>query len=433
MKKRLSHMLGILCWALLLPTHTLQASDPLPVDPEYTDQTVETLPAHAPGPVLTVPAQDEFTFSGITVDMTMTSANEARLKGMEDAQNLAFQKLIALSVPENMRATLKNFTTSQVEKEKYSAVRYVATFKVTFKAQAIKDLLTENDTTDLDDDDSQEDALNDKSTPAAAPPLPGRPAVVVPVFLLENKKLLWEEHNPWFQVFAHDPTPSPLLVVPTGDLTDISDMGLSQALNPSTELLEKFALHHEAPQVVVAIVQEKQKSEPTLEMTLYGNGTRLTHQVKPLLPSGNLEATLKSAAQMVAVFVKEPPAPQGFSGPEDEETQTSSHASLDSSPVEAQVVFSSLKEWLSLKKHLELVPGVRYVMIKKLARRAAFVQIQTSLSRPALTTALAQKGVSVSSTPSTSLLKIQASNQAPSFQNPNTSTAPPVGEPHELS
>ncbi len=42
---------------------------------------------------------------------------------------------------------------------------------------------------DLDDDDSQEDALNDKSTPAAAPPLPGRPAVVVPVFLLENKKL----------------------------------------------------------------------------------------------------------------------------------------------------------------------------------------------------------------------------------------------------
>lgn len=440
MKKRLSHMLGILCWALLLPTHILQASEP--VDPESTDPTVETeksLPANPFSPSKASP--DEFAFPGITVDITATSANEARLKGMEDAQNLAFQNLIATRVPEKMHAGLKNFSAPQieklvqdieVEKEKYSDVRYVATFKVTFKADALRNLLGDIQAHGDENETSRDDVAHNNAAPTVAP-LPGRATVVVPVFLLDHKKLLWEEHNPWFQAFANAPTPSPLLVVPTGDLTDISVMGLSRALNPSADLVETFAMHHEAPQVVVAIIQEKEKGEPTLEMTLYGNGKRLTHQVKPLLPSGNLEATLKSAVQMVADFVKDPPAPQDFSDQEDAQGDTSSHTNLAGHTLEAQVVFDSLKEWLSLKKHLELVPGVRSVIVKKLARRTALVHIQTSLSSQALTTTLTEEGVSVTSMPDTPLLKIQVSNTPPPFQQSNTSTTTLVGEPHELS
>lgn len=446
MKKSLLHLLGILCWALLLHVLPLKASVDDPVDVDATDLTIETLPEQAPDPVRTPIIHDDYAFSGITVDITATSPNEARLKAMEEAQHLAFQKLIASHAPEKGQVKLKNFTAPQieklvqdieVEKEKYSTVRYVATFKVTFKTQAVKDLFANDDTTDLDDEESLDDSPHDKDSPRKAPAigsaLPGRPSIVVPVFLLENKKLLWEESNPWLQAFAHDPTPSPLLVVPTGDLTDISDMGLTQALNPSAENLDKFAVRHEAPQVIIAIVQEKEKGQPTLDMVLYGNGKRLSQQTKPLLPSGNLEATLKSATQMVSDFVKNPPFAQDSVDQEEDDIAIVSHTDSHQPSINAEVSFSSLKEWLFLKKNLELVPGVRSVMVKKLARRSALVHIQTSLSAQDVTKALNQKGVSVSNAPNTTLLKIQALNIQPSLANPNTSNVPPAGELHELS
>ena len=151
----------------------------------------------------------------IPVDVTDENATLAREKAIVEAQERGFYQLLErLTLPADMQE-LPVLTTEDmlnlvqdysVSNEKTSSVRYIADVNVQFNPEAIQTFFQEYHVPYIT-------STAEKS-------------LVFPVFKadIDEKPQLWQEDNPWFQVWKKESIKSDLipLIVPLGDLTDIS-------------------------------------------------------------------------------------------------------------------------------------------------------------------------------------------------------------------
>jgi Uncharacterized protein conserved in bacteria (DUF2066) len=198
-------------------------------------------------------ADDDFTVSNVHEDVTAASALAARDQALAQGQQQAFQTLMARLAPGSPpRVTPDQLTdliaSFEVANERTSSVRYVADYTFHFKPNAVRQLLQQ------------------AGTSYAAPV---RPVVVLPVFRSGGETVLWDDPNPWRDAWAdHVTTPGQLpVVVPVGDLTDVSLIDVPKALAGDAAAIGAMSARHQNDDVVVALAQLK--AQPTrLEITL---------------------------------------------------------------------------------------------------------------------------------------------------------------------
>jgi hypothetical protein len=188
-------------------------------------------------------AQDIFTVSGVHVDERAETAAAAREQALQIGQRKAFEEVVArLTLPED-RAGLATPETSVitnmvrdfgVSNEKTSSVRYIADMTVRFKDDELRRFLRFRDISFAE--------------------LQSKPVMIVPVYRTNNFVNLWDDPNPWRDVWARNIATSGLVPIkaPIGDLTDISTISAEQAENGSMERLSELAKRYGADVAVVA-------------------------------------------------------------------------------------------------------------------------------------------------------------------------------------
>ena len=193
--------------------------------------------------VLALPAaaEDIFTIRNIRVDATAGNAAEARKAALASGHLQAMQRLLSRLVLREDLGLLPPLSAEQVvelvynfgvDDERTSSVRYLARLTFQFNPASVRDYLRARGVRFAD--------------------ARGRPVLLLPVFGAANQAVLWEDPNPWRNAWAARDNRGGLvpILVPLGDLSDISAAASRDALNPSNPRLQPLAERYGAKEVI---------------------------------------------------------------------------------------------------------------------------------------------------------------------------------------
>lgn len=182
--------------------------------------------------------------------------DEAFLTGQRTAVQRLFQRLqlpvsAAESLSDDEITRLLQRLTVQSETPQAAGYRGVVTY--VFSPQAVTDLLARR-------------GLTAAAPPTVAwtpPPQPGLPPAVsestaetvllLPVLRAEDQATLWDSPNPWHEAWLNHQGGN--IVVPWGDVADVSDIGADRALAGDQPALMRIAGRYQAVAAVVAIAE----------------------------------------------------------------------------------------------------------------------------------------------------------------------------------
>lgn len=336
------------------------------------------------------PAADDDLFEvlDIKVDETDETAAAAREKALQSGERRAWDTLVQRFVDPQQRR-LPQFSQQEigdavkdfwVSGEKTSPVRYIATLNYNFKPQRVERLLASRGV---------------RFTITRSDPL-----VVVPVYTADGTSKLWDDPNPWRQAWQGMRLRGLLtLKVPQGDISDLSTVGVEQAVAGDRARLAELAQRYEAADALVTLAKVEPGATPDsqqLKVTAirYNLSTTqpLADRSLPIEGAGVTPELLGQAALAVAndvdVAYRRGWTPAtGLVSPLDARQSTT-----------AQVVVpvSSLDDWVAKRKRIQSLPQLDRVKLVSLSRDAARLTIVYPGPTEQLAAALVQAGLYLS-------------------------------------
>ncbi|MEQ8708001.1 MAG: DUF2066 domain-containing protein [Rhodospirillales bacterium] len=215
-------------------------------------------------PAVAQTATDPYSVNGVPVDETAASAQAARTTALANGQKKAFDILLrrlTLSadhsrLPAIPAGQIVNYVRDFSVDEKSSDVRYIAQMDVRFRSADVRSL------------------LRNYSIPFAE--TVARPLVILPVYEAAGDLKLWEEPNPWraaWQRVVVNEGLSPM-VMPLGDLPDLSALTASQAVNGDADRIATITSRYAANGALVATASVKDSTAGTVEVyaSAFGRG-----------------------------------------------------------------------------------------------------------------------------------------------------------------
>lgn len=328
-----------------------------------------------------------YTIINIPVDVTAETAAKAREQAIVQGETKAFQRLLERltllvdheKLPQytldDMRSFVQRFSLAD---EKTSSVRYIANMTVQFKAQKIRKLLLEYN---IPFSETQ-----------------SKPVIVLPVYRKNKALLLWEDSNVWRKAWYMLPESDGLvpLIHPLGDLTDISVIGPTQAINGDLDSLTAIARHYGRGDVLVVDATEKKNFRTgtfSLEAvaTRYSSVTGSEHTFALQFeshPKEMREIFFLRAAKNLAVEL------------EDSWKRNNLLQVNAIGVVAVSVLITGLQDWLDIQRRLEHISILKKIDLILLAQDEVRVNLYYLGSSDQLVTALAQADLAL--TPSNS-------------------------------
>jgi len=330
-------------------------------------------------PGLAYAQDDPFTVRNVEVDVTAETATAARERAIGEAQRLAFERLVAKLSTQGTRRTVPTPDANgldelvrdfEVDSEKVSAVRYLATFTVRFKPNAIRALLRDSQVTFAE--------------------TASKPLLVLPLYRAEGALILWDDPNPWREAWANlGPTEGFVpLTVPNGDIADVQDIGPDQALARDPDRYRAIASRYRAAGVLLAFAtlrMDVRSNKPMLDVT----ATR----IDPALPEQTLVFTFgdeSSTDALLAKAVKAVRAGVENSWKRDNVLRFDKPQSLT-----VTVPIAALADWVEVRKRLAAVAALSQTEIVSLSRTAVVLSLTFPGDQEQLAAALVQRDLAL--------------------------------------
>ncbi|NIZ03742.1 DUF2066 domain-containing protein [Thalassospira lucentensis] len=324
-------------------------------------------------------AQDIFTVSGVHVDERAETAAAAREQALLVGQRQAFEEVVArLTLPEDRQslampgaAELANMVRDfGVSNEKTSSVRYIADMTVRFKDNAVRNYLRFRDVSFAE--------------------LQSKPVVILPIYRTQSYMNLWDDPNPWRDVWSRNVASSGLVPVkmPIGDLSDIGTISAEQAESGAMERLAELAKRYGANTAVVATAEvsgPKGGETVNVSVTRYDpSGSPQVFGVREKTQSGqSLSQTLVRAAKSVQTKLSE-----GWK-----------RANLinfsTGGTLMVFVPITGLSDWADIEEKVTSLPVVRNARVVAMSRREVQLSLEFVGSNSQLKTALNQKNLNL--------------------------------------
>jgi hypothetical protein len=321
---------------------------------------------------------DIYTVREVKVDVKAESAVAAEHKAIQEARVKAFKMLIERIVPQDERASLEQIPAEKIEdfvdgfevnSQKNSKVRYVATMTFFFDGAAIQNY------------------LGNRSLPAVQSAK--QPLVIVPIFIDQGGIFLWGEQNPWLSAWAKRDQFSAVtpIVVPLGDLKDISMVDGRQVISGEISALGELARRYGAAGVVIATMR-RDSANPMSPMSFEATLVSLEGQMMPLSQTRqttNQGAPALQFDQAIDLIVK----------------QLEGQAQLESKMIQTQganqmlavIPLENQQSWQQIQANLKNCPEVTEMAVKGLARKQATVQLTFRGTTASLESALGARGL----------------------------------------
>lgn len=285
----------------------------------------------------------------VPVDVTAESAAKARDQAIAAGERQALDIVLRRLTPSEAHARLPRVDEStlaalveslQVEGEKTSARRYIAELTVEFRPRGVLDLLR-----------------------GAGVPHVDRPAprlLIAPVLEADGRLVLFDDPNPWRDVWGKAAAERQGLVpltLPLGDLEDVATIAPEEALAGDDVKLSALARRHGALRWAVAAARLE---EAGLTVTLLRPQGAEVETVR-LEPGGKPEDAMATAAARLAARLDE----------EWKREATAMALSGAEAQLSAQAALGGLADWLALRERLARSPAVRKVDVLAVSPRDA--------------------------------------------------------------
>jgi Uncharacterized protein conserved in bacteria (DUF2066) len=212
-----------------------------------------------------------FTVRNVVVDRTAATAAAAREAALVDGQRTALRRLFERLVPRSEYRRLPNPSDSrisdlvenfEVQSERTSAVRYIASLTYRFRPDDVRNL------------------LRNANIPFAE--TYAKPYLVLPVLHDQGVALLWDDPNPWRAAWARAAPFDGLapLILPKGDLADVSDINADQARAGDDQRLTAISRRYGVAGVYVAdaVLDSSDTGRTLLQVTLSVYGAAMGEQ-----------------------------------------------------------------------------------------------------------------------------------------------------------
>ena len=316
-----------------------------------------------------------FTVRNVAVDQTAATAAEAREAALADGQRKAFRQLLERLTPRAQHGHLPRATNAQladlienfeVQSERASAVRYIATYTFRFNPDGIRTLLRR---------------ANVPFSETYA-----RPLVLLPVYHDGDVAVLWDEPNPWLAAWRSLPPADGLqpLVVPLGDLADIGLISAEQAQRGDADRVAALANKYGAGGAVLveAIIDRTNPARPVAQIATTrfdGGGDQTLVESYAASTGEETDALLARAAAQTASAIEE-------QWKSDVALQFGQEASLVT-----DVSFGALSDWVAVRDRLAETAMIRRTEVLNLSRGHAQLELHYFGTESGLRLALAQK------------------------------------------
>ncbi|WP_417834870.1 DUF2066 domain-containing protein [Thalassospira xiamenensis] len=325
-------------------------------------------------------AQDIFSVSGVHVDESAETAAAARDQALAIGQRKAFDEVVArLTLPEDRRGLgtpnqndINNMVRDfGVSNEKTSSVRYIADMTVRFKENELRNYLRFRD------------------IPFAE--LQSKPVIIVPVYHSGGYTSLWDDPNPWRDIWSRNFASGGLVPVkaPIGDLQDIGIVSAEQAENGAIDRLNELARRYGANVAVVASATVRgETGAETVDVTATrydaGSAPQIFGVTETTQPGESLNETLVRAAK----------------GVQDQLSDGWKRANLINYGTGGQLMvfipITGLDDWARIEERIIDSPVVRNSRVVAMSRREVQIAVDYVGSTDQLRTALAQQNLSLS-------------------------------------
>ncbi|WP_287000236.1 DUF2066 domain-containing protein [Thalassospira sp.] len=325
-------------------------------------------------------AQDIFSVSGVHVDESAETAAAARDQALAIGQRKAFDEVVArLTLPEDRRGLgtpnqndINNMVRDfGVSNEKTSSVRYIADMTVRFKENELRNYLRFRD------------------IPFAE--LQSKPVIIVPVYHSGGYTSLWDDPNPWRDIWSRNFASGGLVPVkaPIGDLQDIGIVSAEQAENGAIARLNELPRRYGANVAVVASATVRgETGAETVDVTATrydaGGAPQIFGVTETTQPGESLNETLVHAAK----------------GVQDQLSDGWKRANLINYGTGGQLMvfipITGLDDWAKIEERIIGSPVVRNSRVVAMSRREVQIAVDYVGSTDQLRTALAQQNLSLS-------------------------------------
>lgn len=314
-----------------------------------------------PGAWAAEPRDSIFAVRDVAVDATAAAAAAARDQALAAGQRAAFGRLLArltlardaARLPKPSEIDLADLLEGyEVQSEKNSPVRYIATLSYQFKRRAVEDLLREKG--------------------VAFAETPSKPVLVLPVLHAGDTNVLWDDPNPWRAAWANLPQPDGLVpfLAPIGDLKDIGDVSAQDAVDGKAEKLAAIAARYGAGSTLVVTAAphvDASGAVTAVDLTVSRQGTALAQPITVASIAAEagetVDALYTRAARQVETEVTE-------RWKEDNLLHfDQAHEAVISVPIAA------LADWLKVRRRLSDVAIVSRIDLIYLARKEARVDL----------------------------------------------------------
>lgn len=317
-------------------------------------------------------ADDLYTVSGVAVDRTAANAQAARDAAIAEAEQKAFGILMrrltdpaqAARLPQPTGRDLSELVQGfQVESERASARRYVATLDIAFQPDAVRQLLS--------------------TAGVAAVQVAARPLLVVPLYHAGGQTLLWEDGNGWRQAWAEHPPHTGLiaLVLPEGDAADLEALDATDAAAAKPGAFDGMLRRYRTSGALLVEATPEPGGVAIKAVELGGGSKRDILAQRIAREAGeNDRALLARAAQIIGDAL------------EDRLRHDNLVVPGSGGIVTAQIPLDGLNSWLAVRRDLQSVGLVQRLALRALSKREATVDIAFAGDQAQLAAALAQTG-----------------------------------------
>lgn len=351
---------------------------------------------------------DVFTARGVAVDATDQTAAAARVKAIAEGQRRAFRQVLERIIPTEDLPRAPRVTDRQIEglvqafevnKERTSAVRYLAELTVRFKPQDMRQLLQQ---------------ANVRFAETIS-----RPMIVLPVYVAgrppAQTAVLWDESNPWRKAWAALPQGTGLvpLIVPIGDLTDADAIDAQAALAGDPARLAVVAQRYRAVETIVAIMtatEDPRSKAVSLQLAMRrqspaggtGDGAPPASERPVVVPAGaSLDERLAAIARDQARLI--------------EDQWKRSHAMRfgEEQRISVSLPLSALSDLVEARRRLSELSSVRRIDVTSLTRKVARLSVSYSGDAEQLRAAVLQKDMVLTPEPPDWQLKLTPTETVP--------------------
>ena len=330
-----------------------------------------------------------FTISDVKVDVTAENSALAREQAFAKAQSDAFSKLASRMM---LEGEIDNFTLPdtqtistlikdfEVTQEQLSSVRYVGTYTFRFNDKGVRNFFS---------------GRGVKYTDVGS-----RPVLALPFYERDEGTVLWSHKNEWMRAWSRAGNLGGLvpIVVPIGDLMDVSDINDDQALSYDKEKLQSLLRRYDAGEAVILfavpdhsllMASDQDVAVGSLVVQIYRTDRAGPEEVQ------NITVDAKNGETKQALFVR---------------ATKKTHKALQKNWKEKTIVnptsgnrlsvrvhYAGLEQWAATQAALARVYGVSEVDLQSLSPKEARVDLLFQGSESRLRLALAQADMTLSS------------------------------------